>query len=433
MNKRILKIALPNIVSNITIPLLGIVDLALMGHLGKVDFIGAIALGGTIFNFLYWGFAFLRMGTTGITAQAYGARNLSETILSLSRALLVALLGSTVILLLQKPIADLSFYVIDSEESVEKIAKSYYYIRVWAAPATIGLYALTGWFIGMQNSKIPMIIAIVSNIINIALSSYFVYGMNLDARGVALGTVIAQYCGLFIALFFILRFYRRLFHYWSRKGMMQIKELKTFIAINKDIFIRTLCIIFVFTFFTTESANTNKTILAVNSLLLQFLFIFSYFMDGFAFAAEALVGKFIGAKNQTGLRSVIRLLFIWGIGISLAFTIFYATSSNWILAALTNSESTILEAQAYIKWIVLLPILSFGSFLLDGIFIGATASVYMRKTMMAATLFVFIPSYYLLSNTFQNHGLWMAMLGFMLARGVFQTIYYKKAILLKFN
>ena len=433
MNKRILKIALPNIVSNITIPLLGIVDLALMGHLGKVDFIGAIALGGTIFNFLYWGFAFLRMGTSGITAQAYGARDLSETILSLSRALLVALIGSIFILILQKPISDLSFYVIDSEESVETIAKSYYYVRVWAAPATIGLYALTGWFIGMQNSKIPMVIAIISNVINIALSSFFVYGMNLDARGVALGTVIAQYCGLFLALFFIFRFYRRLFRYWSILGMMKIKELKNFIAINKDIFIRTLCIIFVFTFFTTESANTNKNILAVNSLLLQFLFIFSYFMDGFAFAAEALVGKFIGAKNQTGLRSVIRLLFIWGIGISLAFTFFYATSSNWILSALTNNKSTILEAQAYIKWVVLLPILSFGSFLLDGIFIGATASKYMRKTMMASTLLVFIPCYYFLSESFQNHGLWIAMLGFMMARGIFQTLYYKKAILLKFN
>ncbi|PKQ65625.1 MATE family efflux transporter [Labilibaculum filiforme] len=433
MNKRILHIALPNIVSNITIPLLGIVDLALMGHLGKVDFIGAIALGGTIFNFLYWGFAFLRMGTTGITAQAYGARNLSESILSLSRALFVALLGSIFILILQKPIADLSFYVINSEKSVEEIAKSYYYIRVWAAPATIGLYALTGWFIGMQNSKIPMIIAIICNIINIALSSFFVYGMDLDARGVALGTVIAQYCGLFLALFFISHYYQRLFRYWSAKGMMKMKELKHFILINKDIFIRTLCIIFVFTFFTTESASNNKNILAVNSLLLQFLFIFSYFMDGFAFAAEALVGKFIGAKNQNGLKHVIRLLFMWGIGISLAFTLFYATSSNWILSTLTNSEAIILEAQDYIKWIILLPILSFGSFLLDGIFIGATASKYMRKTMMAATLFVFIPCYFFLSNSLQNHGLWIAMLAFMLARGVFQSVYYKKAIAIKLN
>ncbi|MDE5418058.1 hypothetical protein L3049_08560 [Labilibaculum sp. DW002] len=214
---------------------------------------------------------------------------------------------------------------------------------------------------------------------------------------------------------------------------MKISELKNFIAINKDIFLRTLCIIFVFTFFTTESASTNKTILAVNSLLLQFLFIFSYLMDGFAYAAEALVGRFVGANNENGLKKVIRLLFLWGIGISLAFTVFYGTTSNLILSALTNSEATILEAQAYLKWIILLPILSFTSFLMDGIFIGATASVYMRKTMMAATLFVFIPFYYILSDYYQNHGLWIAMLGFMLARGVFQAIYYKKAILLRFN
>ena len=244
MNKKILDIALPNIVSNITIPLLGIVDLALMGHLGEVDFIGGIALGGIIFNFLYWGFAFLRMGTSGITAQAYGARNLNESILSLGRALLVAAIGSILILLLQKPIALLSFSYIDSETSVENIALSYYNIRIWAAPATISLYALTGWFIGMQNSKIPMIIAIICNIINISLSAYFVYGLNLDARGVALGTVIAQYCGLVLASIFIWRYYRRLFKYWTNKGLLKIKELKHFVLINKDIFIRTLCIPF---------------------------------------------------------------------------------------------------------------------------------------------------------------------------------------------
>ncbi|MGQ1908550.1 MATE family efflux transporter [Marinifilum sp. RC60d5] len=433
MNKKILNIALPNIISNITIPLLGIVDLALMGHLGKVDFIGAIALGGTIFNFLYWGFAFLRMGTTGITAQAYGARNLSESILSLSRALAVALAGSTIIILLQHPIASLSFYLIDSENSVETIAKSYFYIRIWAAPATIGLYALTGWFIGMQNSKIPMIIAITSNILNICLSSYFVYGLNLDARGVALGTVIAQYCSLLLSLFFIFKYYRRLFKYWSAKGMMKLAELKNFFTINKDIFIRTLCIIFVFTFFTTESAGVNKDILAVNSLLLQFLFIFSYFMDGFAFAAEALVGKFIGANNSKNLAQVIRLLFIWGISISVLFTIFYALFGIDILAMLTNVDSTISMAKNYLKWIILLPIISFASFLMDGIFIGATASAYMRKTMMAATLLVFIPLYYLLNGILENHGLWIAMLGFMFARGLFQAIYYKKAVLVHFN
>ena len=433
MNKKILNIAVPNIVSNITIPLLGIVDLALMGHLGKVDFIGAIALGGTIFNFLYWGFAFLRMGTTGITAQAYGARNLGESILSLSRAVAVALAGSIIILVLQKPIANLSFWLIDSENSVETIAKSYFYIRVWAAPATIGLYAFTGWFIGMQNAKIPMMIAITGNVINISLSAYFVYGLQMDARGVALGTVIAQYCSLVLAIFFVSKYYRRLFKYWSAKGMTKVNELKHFFLVNKDIFIRTLCIIFVFTFFTTESASVNKEILAVNSLLLQFLFIFSYFMDGFAFAAEALVGKFIGANNSKNLARVIRLLFIWGLGISGLFTAAYGFFGINLLSILTDSESTISIAQEYLKWVILLPILSFASFLMDGIFIGATASVYMRKTMMAATLLIFIPLYYSLNGILENHGLWIAMLGFMLARGLFQAIYYKKAVLVHFN
>ena len=433
MNKKILNIAVPNIVSNITIPLLGLVDLALMGHLGKVDFIGAIALGTTIFNFLYWGFAFLRMGTTGITAQAYGARNLSESILSLSRALVVALIGSALILILQKPIEMLSFWLIKSEESVESIAKSYFYIRVWAAPATIGLYALNGWFIGMQNAKTPMLIAITGNIINIALSAYFVYGMQLDARGVALGTLIAQYCSLFLAFFFIFRNYKRLFKYWSAKGMMKVQELKHFFIVNKDIFIRTLCIIFVFTFFTTESASVNKDILAVNSLLLQFLFIFSYFMDGFAFAAEALVGKFIGANNSKNLATVIRLLFIWGIGISILFTAAYGLFGIEILSLLTDVKSTIEIAREYLKWVILLPILSFASFLMDGIFIGATASTYMRKTMMAATILIFIPLYYSLNGILENHGLWIAMLGFMFTRGLFQAIYYKKAVLVHFR
>lgn len=433
MNKKILDIALPNIISNITIPLLGLVDLALMGHLGQIDFIGGIALGGTIFNFLYWGFAFLRMGTSGITAQAYGSRNLNESILSLGRALLVAAGGSLLILLLQKPIALLSFSYIDSETSVENIALSYYNIRIWAAPATISLYALTGWFIGMQNSKTPMTIAIICNIINISLSAFFVYGLNLEARGVALGTVIAQYCGLILAFFFIWRNYRKLFKYWSYKGFMKVKELKHFILINKDIFIRTLCIIFVFTFFTTESASTNKTILAVNSLLLQFLFIFSYLMDGFAFAAEALVGRFVGAQNKKNFLSTVRLLFIWGIGISLIFTLLYAFGGNWILSMLTNSTETINAADPYMKWLILLPILSFASFLYDGIYIGATASVYMRKTMMAATLLIFIPVYFSLKGILFNHGLWIAMLSFMLARGIFQALYFKKAVLVKFR
>jgi MATE family multidrug resistance protein len=284
----------------------------------------------------------------------------------------------------------------------------------------------------MQNARIPMLIAIVGNVINITLSAFFVYNLNLDVKGVALGTLIAQYSSFLLASFFIFRYYKRLFKYWSIKGMMKIKELTHFFIINKDIFIRTLCIIFVFTFFTTESASVNKNILAVNSLLLQFLFIFSYFMDGFAFAAEALVGKYIGALNAKYLKQVIRLLFIWGLVISLSFTFIYGLLGNDILSLLTDMRSTIELANVYLKWVILLPILSFASFLMDGIFIGATASAYMRKTMMAATLLIFIPLYYIFNEISGNHGLWIAMLGFMLSRGLFQAIYLKKAILSHF-
>ncbi len=428
MNRQILKIALPNIISNITIPLLGLVDLALMGHLNSVDFIGAIALGGTIFNFIYWGFSFLRMGTTGITAQSYGAKDFRETILSLSRALLVAIAGSSVILLLQYPIAMLSFWLIDADNQVEALAKSYFYIRVWAAPATIGLYALMGWFIGMQNAKIPMTIAITGNIINIVLSYIFVYHFHMNEKGVALGTVLAQYSSLLLAVFFVLKYYSRLFPYWSRKGMLKIEKLKIFFMVNKDIFLRTLCLILVFTFFTTESAAYNKDILAVNTLLLQFFYIFSYFIDGFAYAAEALTGRFVGANNPKQLHKVTRLLFVWGTAIALLFTVNYALFGIDILKLLTSSLETISQSKDYLIWVIFVPVISFSSFLMDGIFVGSTASAYMRKTMMAATFLVFFPVYYLLQLFLENHALWIAMLAFLLARGAFQALVYKKAV-----
>ncbi len=428
MNRQILKIALPNIISNITIPLLGLVDLALMGHLNSVDFIGAIALGGTIFNFIYWGFSFLRMGTTGITAQSYGAKDFRETILSLSRALLVAIAGSSVILLLQYPIAALSFWLIDADAQVEALAKSYFYIRIWAAPATIGLYALMGWFIGMQNAKIPMTIAITGNIINIVLSYIFVYHFHMNEKGVALGTVLAQYSSLLLAVFFVLKYYSRLFPYWSRKGMLKIEKLKIFFMVNKDIFLRTLCLILVFTFFTTESAAYNKDILAVNTLLLQFFYIFSYFIDGFAYAAEALTGRFVGANKPGQLHKVTRLLFVWGTAIALLFTVNYALFGIDILKLLTSSLETISQSKDYLIWVIFVPVISFSSFLMDGIFVGSTASAYMRKTMMAATFLVFFPVYYLLQLFLGNHALWIAMLAFLLARGAFQALVYKKAV-----
>lgn len=405
--------------------------MALMGHLGKLDFIGAIALSGMIFNLLYWSFSFLKMGTSGLTAQAYGARNLEETILNLSRALYVALIGSLLIIVFQKPIEIISFYFINADDSVEQIAKSYFYIRIWAAPASISLFAISGWFIGMQNAKTPMIIAIVGNLLNMALSSLFVYHFNMEEKGVALGTLISQYLSLALALIFIKKYYSKLFKYWTYKSMVKIKALKQFFSLNRDIFIRTLCIIFVFTFFTSQSANSNKSILAMNSLLLQFVFIFSYFIDGFAHAAEALVGRYIGSGERDKLLSLIKTLFIWALALSICFSLSYKLGYISILKALTSESSIIELSREYIWWLILMPIASFASYIFDGIYIGATASKNMRNTMLMATIIVFIPTYYIFKQELGNHALWLAMFSFMLSRGIFQFFFLKSSLGLK--
>ena len=429
MNRSILKLAIPNIVSNITIPLLGLVDLALMGHLGSEIYIGAISLGGIIFNFIYWGFSFLRMSTSGFTAQAFGEKKHSESITILVRALLVALLISLLILLLQAPIAWASFKIIGGSTEVETLANEYFRIRVWAAPAALSLLVFSGWFLGMQNARYPMIIAIAINVVNILLSMFFVFILKMKSDGVALGTAISQYVGLIIALILFSVKYKYLIAKIAGKGILNLKILIEFFRVNTNIFIRTFCIIAVFTFFTSKSASINDTILAVNSLLIQLLLFFSFFIDGFAFAGEALVGKFVGAKEISNLKKVVKLLFYWGTGLAVAFTIIYLPGVNLILKLLTSQPDVIDTAQPFLIWVILVPIASFGSFIWDGIYIGATASKAMRNTLLGATFLVFAPVYYFLNQMLGNHALWLGMILFMFSRGVFQTFFYRKAIL----
>lgn len=433
MNRSILKLAVPNIVSNITVPLLGLIDLALMGHLGSEVYIGAISLGGVIFNFIYWSFGFLRMSTSGFTAQAYGEKNRPETITILVRALLVAFGISLLILLFQAPIAWASFHLIGGSADVETLAEQYFRIRVWAAPAALGLFVFSGWFLGMQNARYPMIIAIAVNVVNIVLSIFFVFGLNMKSEGVALGTAISQYAGLIIAILLFQKKYKYLIPDISKKGLMNFKILVNFFKVNTDIFIRTFCIILVFTFFTSKSASIDDTILAVNSLLIQLLLFFSFFIDGFAFAGEALVGKYVGAKNVTQLKIAVKYLFYWGVGLALAFTIVYLGGVNSILKLLTSQSGIIDAAKPFLFWVVLIPGASFASFIWDGIYIGATASKAMRNALLASTFFVFAPVYYFLNPVWENHALWLGMISFMLARGLFQTLFYKKAILKPMN
>uniref|UniRef100_UPI003217D165 MATE family efflux transporter n=1 Tax=uncultured Draconibacterium sp. TaxID=1573823 RepID=UPI003217D165 len=429
MNRSILKLAIPNIISNITIPLLGLVDLALMGHLDSEIYIGAIALGGVIFNFIYWGFGFLRMGTSGFTAQAYGEENETETITILIRALLVTAFLSLIILLFQKPIAWTSFKLIGGSAEVETLANEYFMIRVWAAPAALSLFVFSGWFLGMQNARYPMIIAILVNVVNIVLSVFFVFILKMKSDGVALGTAISQYFGLITAIVLFLKKYRHLIPLVTYAGIIDIKFIRNFFKVNSDIFIRTLCIIAVFTFFTSKSASQNDTILAVNSLLLQFLMFFSFFIDGFAFAGEALVGKYIGARKIAKLKKVVFLLLYWGLGLALGFTLLYLSGVNFILKLLTSQTEVLRTAQSFLFWVVLIPIASVGSFIWDGIYIGATTSRPMRNSLLVSTLLIFAPVYFLLNPIWQNHALWMGMILFMFARGVILALLYKKTIL----
>jgi len=429
MNRKILRLAVPNIISNITVPLLGLVDLALMGHMNSEIYIGAIALGGVIFNILYWGFGFLRMSTSGFTAQAFGEENNTESITILFRALLVAVIAGVFMVILQAPISWLSFKVIGGSQEVEHLADQYFKIRIWGAPAALSLFVFNGWFLGMQNARYPMIIAILVNIVNIVLSVFFVFVLGMKSEGVALGTALSQYTGLITAWILFSKKYKHLVQLVSKQSLLNIEFIGRFFRVNSDIFIRTFCIIAIHTFFTSKSASMNDTILAVNSLLLQFLLFFSFFIDGFAYAGEALVGRYVGARSLPDLKQVVRLLFFWGTGLAAIFTILYISGVKFTLHLLTSQKEVIESSLPYLPWIIAIPIASFASFIWDGIYIGATASRAMRNTMLASTFIVFTPVYYFLNPVWGNHALWLSMILFALARGGFQTLLYKSAIL----
>lgn len=429
MNRSILKLAIPNIISNITIPLLGLVDMILMGHLSSPIYIGAIALGGTIFSVLYSFFSFLRAGTTGFTAQAYGAKDTSEESYSLYRSMTIAVLAFLLILCIQKPIAKLSLNLLDGSDDLKNLAITYCFVRIWAAPANMLLYCFNGWFIGMQNTKIPMAIAIIINVLNIAFSIFFVLVMKQDVVGVALGTVIAQYCGLLTAFIFIFTKYKKHLIRIDVHILLNINKLKRFFKVNTDLMIRSILLVFTIAFFTNQSAKLGDNILSVNMILLQFFYIFSYFTDGFAYAGEALVGKFIGARDSENLRSVVMHLFKWGALISVPFAILYALFPTTFVKMISDNPVIISEIRPYYIYMVLIPIITFAAFLWDGIYIGATASKAIRNTMIISSVMIFLPMWHFLTPLWNNHGLWIAFLGFMIARGVSMTFFAKKNIL----
>lgn len=420
MNRRILRIAIPSIISNITVPLLGLVDVTIVGHMGDAAYIGAIAVGGMLFNILYWNFGFLRMGTSGLTSQAYGRKDQAEEMKVLTQALGVGLISSLCILLLQYPVERLAFHLLDTSAGVEAYAIRYFRVCIWGAPAVLMMYGFKGWFIGMQNSRFPMFIAIAVNCINILGSLVFVFVLHWKIEGVAWGTVIAEWSGLGLAVLLWLRRYGSLRERFTLRGSLQWAAMKRFFSVNRDIFFRTVCLIAVTAFFTSSGARQGDTILAVNTLLMQLFTLFSYIMDGFAYAGEALVGRYIGACNVRELRYAVRNLFGWGIGLALLFTLLYGVGGECFLGLLTKEQEVIEAAGHYFYWALAVPLAGFAAFLWDGILIGATATRQMLKAMLIACASFFL-LYYSFSAGTENHVLWAAFLVYLALRGLLQT------------
>ena len=423
-DRQILHIALPSIVSNITVPLLGMIDVAIVGHMGSPVYIGAVAVGSMIFNLVYWLFGFLRMGSSGLTAQALGRRDLTEITRLLVRSVSVALGVALLLVVLQMPLKWLMFWLIGPTVDVLPYATTYYYIVIWGAPASLMLFSLMGWYIGMQNTRIPMFVSIMQNIVNILASLTLVYGFGLKIEGVALGTVIAQYAGLLIALGLLVRYYGRLRSNLVIKGTFVRKAMGQFFHINRDIFLRTFCLVAVNLFFTSAGARQGAVILSVNTVLLQLYLFFSYFMDGFAYAGEALCGKAYGAHNAIAFRETLRRLWMWMVIVTIIYTLLYIIGGNRIVGLLTDEPQVLETAGDYLWWACLIPVAGCIAFIWDGVFIGMTATRGMLVSSFLSAL-VFFTVYMLTEGAMDNHGLWLAQVTYLAMRGIIQTIWYR--------
>lgn len=363
LDRRILHLAVPSILSNVTVPLIGLVDLTISGHLGQVEHIGAIAVGAMAFNILYWLFGFLRMGTSGLTAQALGARRLDEVVRLLMRALLVSLVVALLILALRIPLRNLMLLALQPSVRVAPLATQYFDIVVWGAPAMLCQYGLTGWYIGMQNTRTPLLIVVSQNVLNAVASPLLAFSCDMGLHGVALGTLLSQWFGLALAMAVWISQYSRLLRHDWQTSLLDHRALRRFFSVNRDIFLRTLCIIAVNLFFLAAGARSGDLVLSANAVLMTFFTIFSYFMDGFAYAAEALCGRLHGANNVKVFRNMVHRLFCWGWGMVFLFSLLYIIGGKQFLHLLTDQPTVILVAGRFFGWVWLIPLAGFAAFI----------------------------------------------------------------------
>lgn len=433
-NKEILRLALPSIVSNITVPLLGLVDLMVVGHIGNEAYISAIAVGTMIFNVMYWLLGFLRMGTSGMTSQAFGRADKAECIGILVRSLTIGLAFGLSFILAQRGLEWGLLRLMNTPEASWDYVATYFRIVIWGAPAMLGLYGLTGWFIGMQDTRTPMVVAILQNIVNILTSLSLVFALGWGITGVATGTLLAQWIGFLVAL---LSAWKRVSKFnKARKGtslgqstwanFTHILSVKgawiDFFLVNKDIFLRTLCLIAVNFYFTSAGGKQGTMLLSVNTLLMTLFTIFSYVMDGFAYAGEALSGKYYGAGDKQGLRITIRRLFAFGGLMTLLFTGLYVIGGTGFLHLLTDDATVVEAARPYLPWACLIPVVGVTAFILDGVFIGLTDTKGMLFSTVIAML-SFFAVYLGFRGNLANEALWLAFLTFLLMRGLASMVW----------
>ncbi len=417
------------ILSNISVPLLGMVDTGVTGHLEDASYLGAVAVGSTIFGFLYMGVNFLRMGTTGIAAQQFGADDFDGLRVSLGQALIVALAIATVLLLLQVPIGAVAISLIGPDAAVAGFADQYFSIRIWSAPATLANFALIGWFLGLQNARVPLIIVLTINITNIVLDLVLVIVVGMKVDGVAIASVIAEFTGLTVGFGFVVRELNRHSGRWILSKLTTLREYAAFFAVNGNLFIRTMALMFTLTFITAQGARQGGLILAANAILMNFQNLLSFALDGFAHAAEALVGKAVGEKNREALRRAVVLALRWSLIVAVGFSVFFWLFGPTLVAILTDLPDIRTTTLRYLPWLILSPLVAVWSYLYDGVFVGATLAREMRNIMLISAFVIFVPAWYVL-QFLGNDGLWLSFMLFLASRGIGMHVYYRRRTIL---
>lgn len=424
-HRRAWRLAGPIILSNMSVPLVGAVDTAVVGHLPDPVYIGAVALGAVIFNFLFWGFGFLRMGTTGFVAQAYGDSDSTEIRSTLARGLLLASVLGLAIVVLQMPIGALAFWAFEGGAELESVAASYYDIRVWSAPAALANYVLLGWLIGIQNTRAALVLQLVLNLCNVLLDILFVMGFSWGVPGVALASLLSECIALAVGLWVVRTDLQRFGGTWNRDHILYGPRVRALLHVNVNIFVRTVCLIIAFFYFTAMGTRLGEITLAANAVLLHLHYFVSYGLDGFAHAASALAGGAYGAANRSAFRAAVKATTVWAIIVAGVYTLIYAAFGQLLVNIITGIDSVRAAAGDYLPWMLVAPIISVWSYQYDGIYVGVTRTVEMRNSMLLS-LALFIALSWLLIPWWHNHGLWLAFMIFMALRGITLALWFPR-------